>query len=207
MNKDNSGVLGLGATDIVGNDYQTVIIGTQEWFAEDLRTSSYKNGDPIGIAQEAIKWQSANEGYYCFYDNNPENNIPYGKLYNFHAVEDPRCLCPEGWKVPSIQELDVLAEYLGGTTTAGAYLKETGTDHWYAPNKDANNSTGFSGIAGGGRGSVGEWVSFGTFGRYWSATKIDEYNALGKTLIFDQTWFNTNQFNVHFGFSVRCLKE
>ncbi|MCP4091378.1 MAG: hypothetical protein GY746_16540, partial [Gammaproteobacteria bacterium] len=73
-------------TDIDGNSYNTVVIGTQEWMAENLRTTKYQNGDNIPNVTDTTEWANLSTGAFCWYDNDNQYEIPYGKLYNWHAV-------------------------------------------------------------------------------------------------------------------------
>ena len=198
---------GAGVTDVDGNFYKSTIILDQEWMSENLRTTKYKDGSTIQLAEDNNTWSSGETGYWSFYDNNSGLNSPYGKLYNWYAIADSRGICPQGWRVPSAADWQKLVDHLGGENIAGASLKEKGTAHWRYPNAGANNLTGFSGLPGGGRGSSGEFVSFQVFGRYWTGTAVDAFNAYGRDLLYDQTWFNESQYNKHFGFCIRCIKD
>ena len=76
-------------TDIDGNLYNTTLIGNQEWMTQNLRTSSYSNGDPIDLVTDNTVWSSLSTGAYCWYDNDSISyDHVYGKLYNFYAKED-----------------------------------------------------------------------------------------------------------------------
>jgi len=109
-------------TDIDGNVYQTVIIGEQEWMAENLRVTKYNNGNAIPTGLSNTDWSNATSGAYAIYDHNEWNtdgiNSPeemvaaYGKLYNWYAVDDARGLCPEGWSVPSDADWTALVNYV-----------------------------------------------------------------------------------------------
>ncbi len=115
-------IYGGGVTDIDGNEYATVIIGNQEWTAENLRVTRYNNEDdiPTGLSDE--DWGNTTDGAYAIYDynhfnadgiNSPEEMVAaYGKLYNFYAVDDERGLCPEGWHVPSDDDWTQLVNYV-----------------------------------------------------------------------------------------------
>ncbi len=108
--------LSLKADELVdfdGNIYKTVKIGDQVWMAENLGVSRYRNGDPIPEVQDPEKWKSLKTGAWCYYKNDEEYGEIYGKLYNWHAVNDPRGLAPEGWHVPSDKEWMKLERYLG----------------------------------------------------------------------------------------------
>ena len=91
-------------TDIDGNVYNTVTIGTQVWMKENLKVSKYRNGDPIPTNLTDAAWGAATTGAYSIYNNDAANNTTYGKLYNWYAVVDSRNLCPVGWHVPSDAE-------------------------------------------------------------------------------------------------------
>ncbi len=127
--EDNNGnnynaeiIYGDGVTDIDGNEYITVIIGDQEWMAENLRVSKYNNGDNIPTGLSDDDWRNTTEGAYVIYDHNASNtdgiNSPeemvaaYGKLYNWYAATEPKGLCPEGWSVPSHDDWTHLEQYI-----------------------------------------------------------------------------------------------
>jgi len=107
-------------TDIDGNVYQTVIIGEQEWFAENLRVTRYNNGDAISTNLYDAEWRNTESGAFAVYPHgdidgiNSENEMveAYGRLYNWYAVDDARGLCPEGWSIPSYDDLKQLLDYV-----------------------------------------------------------------------------------------------
>jgi uncharacterized protein (TIGR02145 family) len=197
----------FACTDVDNYNYATVQIGTQVWMKENLKVSKYRNGDPIstGLSDEA--WGSTTTGAYAIYNNDASNNTTYGKLYNWYAVADSRNLCPVGWHVPSDAEWTTLENYLGGASVAGGKLKSTST-LWTAPNAEATNQSGFSGLPGGSRLSNGTYTTIGNYGYWWSST---EYS----TTFF--AWFrylnyyygNSSRGNNYKqnGFSVRCLRD
>ena len=108
--------IGGGVTDVDGNYYNTVIIGTQEWAVENLRTTRYANGDTIWHAEDPALWEYGNSGAtigkYCWYENDSTYEIPYGKLYNWYVASDPRNACPVGWHVSTDEDWNTLSFYL-----------------------------------------------------------------------------------------------
>ncbi|TVQ18611.1 MAG: hypothetical protein EA361_01260 [Bacteroidetes bacterium] len=99
--------------DIDGNVYTTVIIGNQEWFAENLKTTKYRNGIPIEYpGTNNASWQNNTTGAYAWYDNDITWKDSYGALYNWHAVNNSNGLCPTGWHVPSHDEWTQLEQYI-----------------------------------------------------------------------------------------------
>lgn len=143
-------------TDIDGNQYLTVTIGTQTWMRENLRTTRYRNGDPIPEVLLASDWTAFTTGAWSWFDHDPENDVPHGKLYNWYAVDDSLGLCPTGWHIPTDVERYTLATFLGGVGVAGGKMKTTGSiqngnGYWLDPNTGATNESGFTGQAGGAR--------------------------------------------------------
>jgi uncharacterized protein (TIGR02145 family) len=167
-------------TDINGNSYKTISIGTQTWMAENLRTNKYRDGSAIPIVTNNTEWAALSSGAYCIYVNN-ETEIPatYGRLYNWYAVADIRNIASRGWHVPTDAEWLTLITFLGGESVAGGKLKETGITHWGSPNTNATNESGFTALPGGYRINI-----VGTFGdidarRFrWSSTDTGSTEAL-----------------------------
>ena len=114
-------------TDQEGNVYKTIIIGSQEWMAENLKTSVYRNGNAIDNIIDDNQWSSLTSGAWASCINDSQYDCPYGKLYNWFAVADSRYLCPTGWHVPTDDEWTTLTDYLGGEEVAGGKMKTTGT--------------------------------------------------------------------------------
>ena len=110
---------GGGVTDIDGNNYQTIIIGNQEWMAENLRVTHYSNGDIIETVTDNNIWASLNVGLYCHWLNDSNNDLIKGLHYNWYAVMDSRNVCPLGWSVPSNNDWLFLIDNAGGLSNAG----------------------------------------------------------------------------------------
>lgn len=195
-------------TDIDGNIYHTVQIGDQIWMVENLRTTRYRNGDPIPNITDKTAWQSLTTGGYCWYNNDSKNKPVYGALYNWFAVNDSRNLAPEGWHVPSHQEWTVLWDYLGGWKIAGGKLKETGTLHWKNPNNGATNESGFCALPGGNRNDLGDFYDIGNLGTWWCTDETDNTNAWSvravHVLVEIEEWGGCNKNEAR---SVRCIKD
>lgn len=195
-------------TDIDGNIYHTVQIGNQVWMVENLRTTRYRNGDPLPNITDKTAWQSLTTGGYCWYNNDSKNKPVYGALYNWFTVNDSRNLAPEGWHVPSSEEWDILIDLLGGEMKAGGKLKETGTLHWKTPNLGATNEAGFCALpAGCENGNDFYGLSYDAY--FWSTDDNDEGdNAWGVHLYFA----HGNAEKGPYGYkksacSVRCIKD
>ena len=199
-------VAGNGVTDIDGNNYPTQVIGEQEWMSENLNTTRYRNGESIPNVTGQSEWAASASGAWCFYENNFENGEEYGKLYNWHAVADPRGLCPAGWHVPSDAEWSVLIDYLGGESVAGGKMKSvTG---WNSPNVAATNESGFSGLPGGSRNDDGGDLGVGgDNGFWWGSLESSATDAWARYLYWNNGDMGRFFFNKRGGFSVRCLRD
>jgi len=198
---------GAGVT-FDGYTYSSIVLGNgQEWMAENLRTTFYANGDPIPNVTDANQWQNLTTGAWAHYNNDSQYENPYGKLYNWYAVDDSRNVCPTGWHVPSDAEWTVLSDYLGGEAVAGGKMKSTGTAYWFTPNTDATNESGFSGLPGGDRSSNGTFNAGGGTGLWWSSTEGDTVNAWSRVLGYNDGAVYRDGLNKADGFSVRCLRD
>jgi uncharacterized protein (TIGR02145 family) len=176
-------------TDHDGNTYKTVIIGTQIWMAENLKTTKYNNGELIGTTTPATTDISdePTPKYQWAYDGNEGNVATYGRLYTWYAVNDSRNVCPTGWHVPSDPEWTTLTTYLGGESVAGSKLKETGTTHWQSPNTGATNETGFTALPGSLRYQDGMFDFIGGYGYWWSSTEHDPPTAWERYIYYNFT--------------------
>ena len=214
-------------TDIDGNIYNTVAIGPQCWMAENLKTTRYRNGDPILNETDLIVWSALTTGAYCWYNNDAASyQTIYGALYNWYSVADSRNLCPAGWHVPSDAEWTNLEMYLqvngynyDGSTTGNKYAKalasSTGWNFYgtegaagntdYA---DKRNASGFTALPGGVLdANVSMFGSIGNFAIWWSATEDSPTIAWDRGVDYRYSSLGRLNVNKSSGFSVRCLKE
>jgi uncharacterized protein (TIGR02145 family) len=199
---------GSGVTDIDGNTYQTIIINGQEWMAENLRTSKYANGEAIPNVPDSSQWLNLSSGAWVHFNDDSQNEFPFGKLYNWYTVADSRNLCPVGWQLPSDSEWTVLTDFLGGEIIAGGKMKIVGTEFWQSPNTDATNESGFSGIPAGRRIYTGPYYGLGNYTLWWSTTSDnDTSKAWTRDLhyLFSSIGRYSNDKNI--GLSVRCVKN
>ncbi|MBS9525272.1 fibrobacter succinogenes major paralogous domain-containing protein [Litoribacter alkaliphilus] len=175
--------------DYDGNPYRTVRIGNQTWMAQNLKTETFCNGDPIENVPGGEDWIELDSPAYTYYDNDQAYNKDYGKLYNEYAITDERNVCPCGWKVPSLDDYNELFDFIGGEELFGQKLRKTGYDYWLTPNPGATDEYGFSAMPSGmfvyssnsielfdRRESVTPRFGFGLlreWGAYWSTTQFD----------------------------------
>jgi uncharacterized protein (TIGR02145 family) len=193
-------------TDIDGNVYKTLSIGTQIWMAENLKTTKYKDGTAITCpGTNFTLWANNTDGAFASYNNDAANKNAYGALYNWHAVNTNK-LCPSGWHVPSNDEWATLVTYVGDN--AGGKMKEAGTVHWQTPNEGATNESGFSALPGGDRTYMGAYELIGESGNWWSSSEYRYNIALSRGMNYFSTevYYNNDMYK-GYGFSVRCIKD
>ena len=194
-------------TDVDGNVYHTVTIGSQVWMAENLKVTRYRNGDPIPKIISNINWSSAKTGAYCNYNNEDTNAFVYGHLYNWYTLNDDRALAPQGWHVPNSKEIKTLINFLGGQNVAGANLKESGTTHWLTPNSGATNKFGYTALPSGYRNSFnGNYHLIGRNGFWWFYNEKDT-SAWINVISFNDSCLFRNYIDKSSGISVRCVKD
>jgi len=194
-------------SDIDGNEYQTVKIGDQWWMAENLNVVRYRNGDAIPNVTDNTEWWNLSTGAFCEYNNDIINVATYGRLYNWFAVDDSRNIAPTGWHVPTDDEWQILVDFLGGNSTAGGKMKETGTAHWSSPNAGATNSSGFSALPGGHCSFDGSFYNMSTFAEFWSSRESNSSSAWFRALGFDFPVIDRGDNGKKLGFSVRCIRD
>ncbi len=196
--------------DYDGNIYTSVVIGTQEWMVQNLKTTHYRNGSAVQAVTGSAEWKELSAGAFCNYNNDGALVSTYGRLYNWFAVTDPRNLCPAGWHVSSKADWDTLMNYLGGYLFAGGKLKEKDTLHWTSPNNGATNEKGFTALPGGTRNyNSGQFLGLGTQGYFWTTDEqtSDPNRAHRYYLTNQNESLSSDPGDKNFGCSVRCVKD
>ena len=216
---------GSTIADFDGNNYNSVLIGTQCWTKENLRTRRYNDGTEIRFdnsggteGSTSQTWATGrNYGAYTIYAHdslaNPSNLTSYGYLYNWYAAKGIatagsttyKNICPTGWHVPTDAEWTTLTTYLRGNP--GTQMKKN--DALWSTNTGTNTS-GFSALPGGTRSSAGSFEYIREYAFFWSATESDNYtfyawfrylsSGIGNVIRDD-----SNRKSV--GASVRCLRD
>jgi len=194
------------ATDINGNVYNIITIGTQDWLQENLKTTKLTDGTPISLVSDNTLWASSTTAAYCWYGNDQGlYGNTYGPLYNWYTVNTEK-LCPSGWHVPNNDEWQTLVDFLGGASVAGNKLKEAGTTHWYIPNTGATNESGFTALPGGQRGAFGGFDLVKGTATFWTSTSTSPLNAETWALFYHSGYCQNVGDGKEAGKSVRCIK-
>jgi uncharacterized protein (TIGR02145 family) len=184
-----------------GRTYETVKIGNQCWFKENLDIGTM-------ITTEESPSDNGIIEKYC-YDNDPANCDEYGGLYSWHEMMNyepgSKGICPDGWHIAADYEWEYMCRYLCGRN--GGVLKEEGIDHWLSPNDYGTNLTGFSAFGGGFYTCLGNGFSyFKEQGFYWTSTDSGE-NAVFRLLMYNNGGLSRGGFKKEMGYSVRCVKD
>jgi uncharacterized protein (TIGR02145 family) len=200
-----------GIKDYDGNVYDSVRIGTQVWLVQNLKTTHYRNGDPLVSGGKSFNGMATDtSGAYLNYGNSDSIVKIYGRLYNFWAGTDPRGIAPLGFHVPSDAEWSVLEAFLGNDTLTGGKLKESGTLHWKNPNLFATNSSGFTAIPAGSWASAIGFVGLGYWNSLWTSTSTSTWYADARGLTNTQGTIGGANLGdgckLNF-FSIRCVMD
>jgi uncharacterized protein (TIGR02145 family) len=192
-------------TDIEGNTYKTIQIGTQVWMAENLRTTKYNDGTNIPKVTETMEGVRTSAYFWGDSDNNGKVNT-YGPLYNWSAASSYKT-APTGWHLPSKSEWLTLINYLGGETGVAKKLKEAGYSHWEFELEYMNstNESGFKALPSGSMFSQYSGLSFSAY--YWTSTNIDGNTAYFCNLSYASNDIGIGQIDKSWGFAVRCVKN
>jgi uncharacterized protein (TIGR02145 family) len=181
---------------------------------QNLRVTTLNDGTAIpvdaggtttGNASGYTGWLNTTTSAMTVYAHDASNLTTYGYLYNQYAVNDPKGLCPSGWRVPTDAEWTTLSTCLRGELVAGEKMKVTGTTLWTV-NYDANNCTDFSGLPGGFRRNDGLFYFKGENAYFWSSTsaKNRALSGYSKELRASN---DANSYQQNVGLSVRCIKN
>lgn len=238
-NGDENGVIEFEkkfgtVTDIDNNEYVTIELGDQEWMAENLRVTRYRNGDTINTDLDTHEWEQTTEGAYMVYPHNEVTGLDtdaemveaYGKLYNWYTVVDPRSVCPAGWRVPSEHDWAEMEDFLrdidGVTyTDLGNKLKSRRQDgtplggefdtkehpRWNGHGTHyGTDDFGFSGLPGGAYDTEGDYPGVPIVGIWWSDTELANQFVFTRGLIFNSGRFYDDPAEKNSAFSIRCVK-
>ncbi|MDA9756232.1 fibrobacter succinogenes major paralogous domain-containing protein [Flavobacteriales bacterium] len=212
-----------------GYDYETVQIGEQCWFAENLRAENYRNGDVIPTGLSDSEWYDTTSGAVVIYGEggdcedesdtidacDPTQSLnEFGRLYNWYAVDDTRGLCLSGWHVPSDEEWMTMEMALGMSeedangegwrgTDQGRQMK---TDYGWSLTINGTNTSGFSALPGGSRNLVGDFKNGGKHGSWWSSSPVDS-RAWNRELGQAFTQVRRHDYSLVLGYSIRCIKD
>lgn len=196
--------------DAEGNTYRTVQIGEQTWFAENLKSTKFRDGSAIRTA---------------FIPGDDEKNLlEYGRLYDWHDVSDQRGICPDGWRVATDTDWKKLERTIGmseddldkegwrGDNNIALTLKAAQPDTMFSKldQSQVNKHNFFARPAG------IKWKNWyfvrGMYAEFWTSSEATEGKAYNRTLAY--SCWNPHKGDIirtthskNFMFSARCVKE
>lgn len=224
-------------TDIDGNNYKTIQIGNQVWMAENLRVTTYRDGMPIEQSKpDEMDWIKKEVATFIVspysqstgINSNEEMIAAYGLHYNWNAVSAPEGLCPEGWRIPTSDDLEELIRYisekngnkigdklkscfyenspLGGTCATGKHPRWNSYKGLNQYLYYGTNNYGFSALPAGYVDFSGVAHDLGQ-GAYWWI--MEEENNFAKTFGVGYSHANiiSNNSEKQDYYSVRCIKN
>ena len=173
--------------DAEGYIYETVEIGDQVWFAENLKTAEYSAGES-----------------WC-YEDDDENCEVYGRLYDWEAAS---VACPEGWVLPSDEDWQKLESYVDDDEMFGAKLKSL--DFWELNEEEVEfkglDEYGLA-LLPGGQYVEGYFYELGNAAFFWTSTAQDTGPAWNRSMRSESNEITRSLFGPEHAFSVRCVKE
>ena len=215
----NDPVFGGTVTDVDGNVYHTVTIGTQTWMMENLKTTRLNDSTAIPLVADSVTWVNLNTAGYCWYNNS--DSVPtannYGALYNWYAVYTAK-LAPKGWHIPTVDEWAILEKnvtdyyYLSGSLAkvlaSTTNWTSTSSSSTIGSNLAKNNSSGFLALPGGLRNdSTAKFSMQNLQGVWWSSSMYDTGTAWNWSLTYNQITVDKSYRSINSGYSVRCIKD
>jgi uncharacterized protein (TIGR02145 family) len=199
-----------------GNVYKTIIIGNYRWMAENLKSTTYKDGKEIPNVTEQSAWQNLSSGAFCWYNNNESYADTFGLLYNWYAVNTGN-LCPFGWRVPTDEEWKYLEGYTDSRygigdpvwdkpglrgENAGQRLKAS--SGWRS-GVNGTDDFGFSALPGGEH--LSRFYAAGSSGFWWSSTQASASSSWYRSMIYAFEYVSRDSHPKQMGFSVRCITD
>lgn len=174
-----------------GRSYNTILIGSQCWMAENLDVGEMINNTDLSSDNGILE-------KYC-YGNAPGNCSKLGALYRWDELMQydtnryNQGICPEGWHLPNTDEWDTLVNHYGGQSLAGASLKEEGV-------------SGFEALLAGGMKYEGSFYGKGSRGYFWSSTASGSSSGWAYNLNDGSDLFNKVDTVKQNAYPVRCIK-
>ena len=195
-----------------GKIYNTVQIGTQCWIKENLNIGNRVDGSQNQTDNQVIE-------KYCYGDQESNCNI-YGGLYQWNEAmqyvntEGAQGICPAGWHLPTDTAWCTMTQFIDSTvnctdlgesgTDAGAKMKST--SGWYNEGNGTNTS-GFTALPGGYRGSSGYFYYITKHAYFWSSSQYDVASAWNRALTFTRACVHRSSSYKEYGFTVRCIRD
>ena len=192
-----------------GYDYETVQIGDQCWFAENLRAQEFRNGVAVPFVGPADSWY-ASLPQFCHWENDDSHAAIHGNLYNWFAATDGNGLCPTDWHVPSDDEWTMLEEHIGVSVGELFQTGWRGIEEGLelkATSEYGSNIHGFNALISGYRCATSGFCAPQHSG-FWTSSEKDGQDGWARWLGRDENGImRYNDDWKQNGNSVRCIKD
>jgi uncharacterized protein (TIGR02145 family) len=196
-----------------------VVIGTQTWMAKNLEVTRYRNGDNIPCigseTDEPDVWEDLTTGACTsWWGSGPlpiEHQLTYGLFYNWHAVGDDRGLAPEGWRIPTNDDIETLLAYVDGSSITDGSMIAGGEHLWDDGN--LNNSSDFAkypfnGLPAGNRAASNGANGYrGTHCYWWGSDEHTDTHGYAFRMYYDHTNVLHTSYDKRYGYNVRCIRD
>jgi len=203
-----------------GQNYSTVQIYFQCWFAENLNIGTMINSSNGGTNGDGEQTDNSTTEKYC-YDNNISNCDTYGGLYQWNEMMQyattlgAQGICPDGWHLPTDEEWKTMEMALGMSQSEADAMWWRGTDEGekmkstsgWNYNGNGTNSSSFNALPGSYRYSDGSFGILGSGGHWWSSSESSVIYAWSRALLYNNSQVHRIYDNKEYGYSVRCLKN
>ena len=194
--------------DADSNVYTSVVIGTERWLVENLKTTKYNDGSAIPTGLSNANWaledgSAGHDGSYAHPNNDAANDADYGLLYNWHAVNNAKGIAPTGYRVATQADFAALSTYLGGLTGLGNKLKEHGSSYWGGTITNSSNISGLGMRGSGYRAETGIGAGFKTLNILW--TSDSQASPEAYYLINNSADVGHLGYDKRYGLSIRCV--
>ena len=203
-------------TDIDGNVYKTITLGSQEWMLENLKTTTFNDGQAITEYMFGDNWYNGGViPYYQWAETSDLNNLYpdplpfdfYGAIYNEAAIASGK-LAPDGWKIPSQQDFIELVNYMASNGQAGKEgIALKSTYGWVSFYGNGTDLYGFNGLPNGYASALGGATGAQTISS-WATTDVNLANQTRRIAqLFDQDVLLYFDNGIQLGAGIRCIKE
>ena len=180
-------------TDIDQNTYATIVLGTQEWMAENLKVTRFNDGTNLTQSTSSSFWYQNYQQQYLYteVDGNPTTYF-----YSYPVVSGNYNICPQGWRIPTNEDWNILINGLENPNSPVGNLRSN-ENNWQL-NSNYGSPNGFNLSLYGAISADGVWYNNGSSALLW----------LSNQQVF--FYFNEEGYSIQEpgeGACIRCIKE
>ncbi len=217
-----------------GQDYRTVVIGSQVWMADNL--NYYVPGSKC-YGEDGQVYDAVAGGLVTLSSSQIQANcVAYGRLYDWATAMDidasfntsywggsdvnHKGICPTDWHIPNNDDWEALVNHVGTSwRDAGIYLKSASGWNFNNVNGNGTNDYGFSALPGGIGGFFVDgnlaYSGVGGQGLWWSASEVsndcverqEEDCGFAMIMMYNSEYAAVDEEEPLRLYSVRCVKN